>query len=473
MFVKVIYSILKFLISLFGNGMFKLIPMQIKMVTVLCFFGLFYSCAQSNQTESHLPDFVNEIISTDTLILDDFPDEFKLFVKEKTGLIDKAKDSVLFFDMDGQTSLLLEKFKDLNLPYAVRLSELNACSNLHSLRFRPTSLITDDLEGNSIPIEFDFKNFPELRYVQIEGHSLNSEQLKDLLKTAKHLKGLQVTLKGEVPSCLCELDELRYLEIVNHGAKLPDCMANMKNLKYLEVRGVHGKEMSNLIWKMSNLEALLITGADKIEITSDVAQMKRLKHLSISSFDTLIVPEEFGQLDSLEILEISWISEKINFPKTTRELKSLNAVSIVQVKINEFPDFSNSKNLFCINYIVHETGQFNLDVSKNPRLYSIKVSGEIYRKHPNFIPKGLEQVPNLYDFEFGSSLNRKDVLYRYRKLHPTNKTLKTDYGHYIAGLGIHLFYYYPELFLKNRKGPFKETIVVQAYLGNILLESDE
>jgi len=203
----------------------------------------------------------------------------------------RSVDSVLYLK-------LLRFNNDVRNPDDVnngpKLSAINKANKLGFLH------ITDYIEA--IPDEFNFKKFSELRYVKLDVIP-TEQQLEDLFNTASELRGIELELKGKIPSCICQLTQLRYLIIDNYQFEdsiLPPCLKNIESLKYLKIIRA-GNYFDNVIWDLPHLESLTLSGGGTPIIAPSIKNMTSLKQIKISSMDSIYFPNEFLQLDSLEI----------------------------------------------------------------------------------------------------------------------------------------------------------------------------
>ncbi len=210
---------------------------------------------------------------------------------------------------------------------------------------------------------FDFSWFPNLREV-IFKPSINQYQVNQLFSTAKKIRYLEVNINDTIPDCFCELNELKVL-IIYGSPIFPSCIKEMKNLKFINLIG-GGENFETKLFDMPHLEALsLQTGP--LVIPATVKNMKRLKALDIQT-GLLTLPSEFGELDSLENLSLSVHDGRINFPFEFNKLKNLRNIRIWADTINEYPNISNLDKMLFLWYHIGYTYKYNLDFSKTPNL---------------------------------------------------------------------------------------------------------
>lgn len=342
-------------------------------------FWIFCSCGQTNQSNVTISqDYIQAIYDTcHVKYINPVPYDFWLSVDDTAYYLNRSVDSILYFKYSYA-------FNDIKYPNKrashVRVSEINKCVNLGFLE------ITDYeqkmvFDGYTFPAEIDFSNFPELRYVEIQ-KNITEKQLNDLLCTAKRLKGLTIVLSSKLPDCICELDNLRYLNILSRsGADLPDCMSKMNNLKYLNIYGSgigSNRHLNDVIWTISSLELLEIDGGSWVDIRPSVAKMNRLKQLIITSVDSVSFSNEFKFMDSLELFSMNWINKKINLPDDFSQLKQLQGLSLNNVITNELPNFElNSKLQYMslLRNIEEQTDTLALRFSNLPNLKYLQIGG--------------------------------------------------------------------------------------------------
>lgn len=309
---------------------------------LIVFIGLllitgFISCGQTNGVQSIEETSFREIIY-DTCVLGyrkDVPRPYWYSMDEEYNL-DRDIDSVLYL----RINVLHNDIKGEPYRRGSKLSQINTCNKLGFL------YITEMLR--KLPKELDFKQFPELRCVDIE-IKISDQQLEDLLCTAKKLRSLELVLNGKVPDCICELDELRYLEIINRGnLELPDCFRKMKSLEYLSIFGAgigYNSNLNEVIWDIPSLKMLHVDGGTFVDIKPTIAKMNRLRQLEIGSVDSIAFPDNFTTLDSLELLRIGWIRSEITLPYDFSKLKRLKGMQIYQTALTSFPDFNSDSEI--------------------------------------------------------------------------------------------------------------------------------
>jgi hypothetical protein len=350
------------------------------------------SSAQSVFPDDSTTDFAQTIYDTCHVTYGGkVPREF-WFKNDANYDLARSVDSVLYLKLVRFSNDIRNPKDVTNGP---KLSAINQASYLGFLH------VTSDIKA--LPDEFNFKNFKELRYIKLDVIP-TEQQLEDLFHTATELRGIELDLKSKVPSCICELEHLRYLIIDNYLFKdsiLPACLKNMENLKYLKIIRA-GHFFDDVVWDLPYLESLTLSGGGTPVIRPTVKNMKRLRQMKISSMDSIFFPNEFLQLDSLEVFYLSHVEKRIQLPNDFSKFQHLRGLYLSNLEVFNYPYFSEQSGLFTIHFanLFSNQSTIDFDFEKLPYLKDISM----------VIPRQIEQKISLQTFQNMSDLRRIELL---------------------------------------------------------------
>lgn len=308
----------------------------------------------------------------------DFRFDFIPYKLEKGIATDASFDSVL--------AAKIRYFRSRDFAY----EDFYKCKNLGFLNFSKHG------SPRNFSKELDFSHFPELRYFH-SPHAITKQQLRDLLTHSKKLQGLELKLDIPVPECICELENLRYLTIINYGTSLPPCIKNMSSLRYLALGGggiLSNDSLNEIIFNIPSLEVLRVDGGMNLHVSSSVKNMTHLKQLIVTSLDSLSFSPEFELLDSLELLEVSWIDKPIRMPENLKSIKSLRGIKFSKVSLNKIPSFEGHQNLIYIAFnSIRSLESTSLNFGEMTSLKYLQIQGPF--DDVSTFPQGLESLDSL------------------------------------------------------------------------------
>lgn len=354
----------------------------------LCLILLSSSC--NSQVNSSNDSIQNEFSVSKKMIYDtctileihNLPSNFRFdfipYKREKGIATDASFDSVLAAKIS------------YSRPRDFAYEDFYKCKNLGFLNFSKHG------SPRNFSKELDFSYFPELRYFR-SPHAITKQQLRDLLTHSKKLQGLELKLDIPVPECICELENLRYLTIINYGTSLPPCIKNMNSLRYLALGGggiLSNDSLNEIIFNIPSLEVLLVDGGRNLHVPASVKNMNHLKQLIVTSLDSLSFAPEFEQLDSLELLEVRWIDKPIRMPENLKSIKSLRGISFSKVSLNKIPSFEGHQNLIYIAFnSIRSLESTSLNFGDMTSLKYLKLQGPF--DDVSTFPQGLASLDSL------------------------------------------------------------------------------
>lgn len=172
----------------------------------------------------------------------------------------------------------------------------------HSSRY---ALLTDCSKAlgsyTSYPKEIRALLFMHCGKIDVSGRAFSSAESLQVLD----LSGCSI---GELPACIGELVQLRYLKAQNiESRQAPDCVSNLSKLIYLNISGSAFSDLPKSIGALDDLMYLDISDCTWLyRLPDSFKKLKRLVHLDLSNCWSLNnISEVLGGLTNLEYLNLS------------------------------------------------------------------------------------------------------------------------------------------------------------------------
>ena len=304
------------------------------------------------------------------------------------GPYETKEDSVRYYRVLQQPNLG-HRFDSLNKG----LIQLNKCRELAFLSF-------ESRYGLSINESVNFRNFPNLlEFSLIKLQKISDQQLVDMFRTAKNLRGLSLPARSSIPEGFCELKNIEYLETTGEAllALKPNCLSQFSKLKYLKIHN-YDSLCNKIVWNIPSLQVLIIEKGNDVIIPSSISSMQNLKHLSIQGVEKVVLPSEIGSLKSLEVLSLSKVFRPITFPESFKNLISLRCLHINDASLESFPVFSDGNNLeFLLLQSILGIRHYDPNVTNLIHLKRLELDHGIEADFIDGFPVGLGNLKELVD----------------------------------------------------------------------------
>lgn len=123
-------------------------------------------------------------------------------------------------------------------------------------------------------------------------------QLKDL----SYLGAKNITI-DEIPSSICSLNKLYSINFLNITGSIhfPDCITNLNELRYINLINCNLKKVPEIFKKLQNINQLNLYGNDITKIPKEIGDMPYLEVFSIDYNPNLIIPKNLIEKKELRL----------------------------------------------------------------------------------------------------------------------------------------------------------------------------
>lgn len=243
---------------------------------------------------------------------------------------------------------------------------------------------------------------PYYHSVDYDNKEIKNLDLDSLFKHTLNLKSfayIEERKKLSIPSSICDLDSLEYIEIAVDKVTLPDCFHSMDKLVYFNLFTrdvVNSNDVFVNMSKMDSLKVFRITAPNYIDssIFFSVAQIPRVEDVYINLPEIVSIPKTVGDIRFVSKLAII-SNNALKLPSSISKLKHLSTFSFY-VNWNDDETFKILSELPSLKNISDESGNYCKHISKNlaslSELEEIDINIDFSNEHNIHT---LSRLPNL------------------------------------------------------------------------------
>nr|KAJ3419403.1 hypothetical protein HK105_006997 [Polyrhizophydium stewartii] len=270
-----------------------------------------------------------------------------------------------------------------------------------------------DISGE---ISDEIGNLTHLRELWLDSNQFEGE----IPRSIGRIRGLQSLklsrlnnnkLTGSVPVTLCQLTELRELDLSDNSiTSLPSMISDLVNLRMLDLSDCLLTEIPEEVFMLENLEILSLAYHVITAIPPEIGQLRRLTSLNMERNEIKELPDEIGNLrlltklyleknqikklpeaignlESLEILDLDNNMIK-KLPDEFCDLKRLKKIFLTSNQLEELPEsFGNLAALKNLNLENNPLEELPDDFGNFPKMFLLMLSGNPIKSFPEGFSK--------------------------------------------------------------------------------------
>jgi len=324
---------------------------------------------------------------------------------------DTGKISSLILDGESITQDVIDiiaNYKSINYLEFLRLGEIKNL-NLESLEIQELYIYdlrygrkTNKFNGNTVSAEV-IKTLKNIDIVTFAGYQITQETI-DAFSTLTNVKKIDFNqcgydlnlnfskLKNAKSLTSLSIDTYNYFGNAQYLVEFPESLCQVKQLKELDIMDKF-TSLPSCIKKLKNLEKLDLSSNELIEIPNELGSLTKLKDLNLSYNSLTAVPTSLKNLSKLENLDLS----KNLITEVSSDICKLESLKILSLYSNEITKISSCiQNLSKLQELVVNSNKLTTIPSGIYKLKSLETLDVSY----NAITKVSSNIKNLKNIKY-------------------------------------------------------------------------